>query len=62
MSSETKKKFFQTKGEALKLACLVAMLLIPFGLYFAASAGTSFLVFLFLGLMGLTMVLAMKWG
>ncbi len=62
MSPDTKKRFFQNRTEIIKIACLMAMLAIPFGLYFAASAGTGFLIYLFLGLMGLVMVLAMKWG
>ena len=60
MSQQKKEGFFKTRAQTIKVVILLAMLVIPFGLYFAATAGFSFLIYLCLGLMGLTMALAMK--
>ncbi len=39
---------------------LLTMLIIPFGLYWAASLDSAFLMYLLLGLMGLVMAIALK--
>ncbi len=62
MASNPKEGFFKTRAKAIRLACLIALLVLPFGLFFAASAGLRLPVYLLLGLMGLTMALAMKSG
>lgn len=41
---------------------LLAMLLIPFGLYWAASLEFSFMVYLLLSLLSLVMALALRRG
>ena len=62
MSVNSKPGFFKSRAKGLRLICLAAMLVIPFGLYWAASAGATWLIYFFLGLMGSAMVLAMKSG
>ncbi len=57
MSSSAKQGFFKTRAKTIRLLCLLAMLIIPFGLYFAATAGLTWLIYLCLGLMGSTMAL-----
>ncbi len=49
-------------GKKWKNAALVAMLLIPFLLYWAVVSGHSGLVYVLLALMGLIMVLTLKVG
>jgi hypothetical protein len=44
----------------LKSIILLAMLIIPFGLYWAASFDSGLMVYLLLGLMGLVMAVALK--
>ena len=39
---------------------LLAMLIIPFGLYWAASLDSAVMIYLLLGLMGLVMAIALK--
>lgn len=47
---------FKQQAGALKNISLVVMLAAPFGLYFAAQAGSLPLVYLLLGVMGLSML------
>ena len=62
MSLKPKQGFFKTRAKALKVTCLVGMLLIPFGLYYAALAGSVLLIYSLLGLLALTMALLMRSG
>lgn len=62
MAERSKNGFFKARAKAIKLICLAAMLIIPFGLYSAARAGCGIGTYVFLGMMGLTMALAIKAG
>ena len=53
---------FEKHGKALRNGCFVAMIVIPFLLYFAAMNDAMGLVYVLLGLMGLSMLTAMKVG
>lgn len=54
--------FFDKHGKRLKNGSFVAMIVIPFLLYFAALSDAMGLVYALLGLMGLSMLVAMKVG
>ncbi len=54
--------FFDKHGKRLKNGSFVAMIGIPFLLYFAAMNDSMGLVYALLGLMGLSMLVAMKVG
>ncbi|MBL6929039.1 MAG: hypothetical protein ISR44_07680 [Rhodospirillales bacterium] len=54
--------FFDKHGKLLKNGSFVAMIGIPFLLYFAAMNDATALVYALLGAMGLSMLVAMKVG
>ena len=54
--------FWEKHGKRLKNWSLVAMIVIPFLLYWAALNDLNWLVNLLLGFMGLSMLAAMKVG
>ncbi|MBL6946336.1 MAG: hypothetical protein ISR47_06850 [Rhodospirillales bacterium] len=54
--------FFDKHGKRLKNGSFVGMIGIPFLLYFAAMNDAMGLVYVLLGLMGLSMLVAMKVG
>jgi hypothetical protein len=56
------KQFLQKHSKGLKYASLIAMLIVPFLLYSAARSDISWAVNLLLGLMGASMLVAMKIG
>jgi hypothetical protein len=56
------KQFLQKHSKGLKYASLLAMLTVPFLLYPAARSDISWAVNLLLGLMGASMLVAMKVG
>ena len=56
------KQFLQKHAKGLKYASLIAMLIVPFLLYSAARSDIPWAVNLLLGLMGVSMLLAMKVG
>jgi hypothetical protein len=56
------KQFLQKHAKGLKYASLIAMLIVPFLLYPAARNDISWAVNLLLGLMGASMLVAMKIG
>ena len=58
----TMQGFFQTHAKALRYTSLVAMVVLPFLLYFFAVRESTVGVHVFLGLMGMTMLLALKVG
>ena len=56
------KQFLQKHSKGLKYASLIAMLIVPFLLYSVAHSDISWAVNLLLGLMGASMLVAMKIG
>ncbi len=56
------KQFLQKHAKGLKYASLIAMLIVPFLLYSAARSDIPWAVNLLLGLMGVSMLVAMKVG
>ena len=56
------KSFWKDHGKQLKNWSLIAMVVIPFLLYWAAWNEVNWLVNFLLGLMGLSMLTAMKVG
>ena len=56
------KQFLQKHAKGLKYASLIAMLIVPFLLYSAARNDIPWAVNLLLGLMGVSMLVAMKVG
>ena len=56
------KQFLQKHTKGLKYASLIAMITLPFLLYSAARSDISWAVNLLLGLMGASMLVAMKIG
>ena len=56
------KQFLQKHGKGLKYASLIAMIIVPFLLYSAARSDIPWAVNLLLGLMGASMLVAMKIG
>ena len=56
------KQFLQKHAKGLKYASLIAMLTLPFLLYAAARSDILWAVNLLLGLMGASMLIAMKVG
>lgn len=56
------KIFLQKHAKGLKYASLIAMLIVPFLLYSAARSDMPWAVNLLLGLMGVSMLIAMKIG
>ncbi|MCG8511505.1 MAG: hypothetical protein MI741_20005 [Rhodospirillales bacterium] len=56
------KSFFDKHGKRLKNGSFIAMIVIPFLLYFAAMSDAVGLVYALLGLMGLSMLVALKVG
>ena len=55
-------QFLQKHAKGLKYASLIAMLIVPFLLYSAARSDIPWAVNLLLGLMGASMLVAMKIG
>ena len=56
------KEFLQKHAKGLKYASLIAMLIVPFLLYPAARNDISWAVNSLLGIMGVSMLVAMKVG
>jgi hypothetical protein len=56
------KRFLQKHAKGLKYASLIAMLTVPFLLYSAAHSDIAWAVNILLGLMGVSMLVAMKVG
>jgi hypothetical protein len=56
------KAYFEKRGKGSKYVSLLGMIVTPFFLYFAALNDFNVLVTIFLGLMGLFMLLALKVG
>jgi hypothetical protein len=56
------KQFLQKHAKGLKYASLIVMLIVPFLLYSAARSDIAWAVNLLLGLMGASMLVAMKIG
>jgi hypothetical protein len=56
------KQFLKKHSKGLKYASLITMLTVPFLLYSAARSDISWAVNLLLGLMGASMLVAMKIG
>jgi hypothetical protein len=56
------KQFLQKHSKGLKYASLIATLIVPFLLYSAARNDIPWAVNLLLGLMGVSMLVAMKVG
>ena len=56
------KQFLQKHAKGLKYASLIVMLTVPFLLYSVARSDISWAVNLLLGLMGASMLVAMKIG
>ena len=56
------KQFLQKHAKGLKYASLIAMLIVPFLLYSAARNDISWAVYSLLGIMGVSMLVAMKVG
>jgi uncharacterized membrane protein YraQ (UPF0718 family) len=56
------KQFLQKHAKGLKYASLIVMLIVPFLLYSAARSDIPWAVNLLLGLMGASMLVAMKIG
>ena len=56
------KQFLQKHAKGLKYASLITMLFVPFLLYSAAGSDIPWAVNLLLGLMGASMLVAMKIG
>ena len=56
------KAFFKNHSRALKQITVICMVLVSFGLYFAALKNLTVLVHILLAAMGLTMLLAMTLG
>ena len=56
------KDYLKKHTNGFKYVSLLGMMVIPFFLYFAAVNDLIFLVIIFLGLMGLSMLLALKVG
>ena len=56
------KDFFDKYNKGLKNISLIGMMVLPFLLYFAARSDSPGIVNVLLGLMGLSMLLAMKVG
>ena len=54
--------FIKTHSKALKNGSLAGMMGIPFGLYFAAMNDAMGLVYVLLGLMAVSMLVALKVG
>ena len=54
--------FFKRNSGTLKKVALLMMMVVPFGLYFAARQNAGLLTWLLLGVMGLSMLLAIKVG
>ena len=56
------KAFLERNRPRLRNLSLVAMIGLPFLLYFAATGGSAVWTYLLLGLLGLTMLIAMRVG
>jgi uncharacterized membrane protein YraQ (UPF0718 family) len=56
------KQFLQKHAKGLKYASLIVMLIVPFLLYSAARSDIPWAVNLLVGLMGASMLVAMKIG
>lgn len=56
------KTYFEKHASGLKYVSLLGLMVIPFFLYFAAVNDLNYLVTILLGLMGLSMLLALKVG
>ena len=56
------KQILQKHAKGLKYASLIAMLIVPFLLYSAARHDISWAVHSLLGIMGISMLMAMKVG
>ena len=56
------KQFLQKHAKGLKYASLVAMLIVPFLLYPVARNDISWAVYSLLGIMGVSMLVALKVG
>ena len=54
--------FLKKHGGRLRNICVPVMLVVPFFLYHAALGGSVALVYFLLGIMGVTMLAAMKIG
>jgi hypothetical protein len=56
------KTYFEKHASGFKYVSLLGLMVIPFFLYFAAVNDLTYLVTILLGLMGLSMLLALKVG